>query len=105
MIVTLAVIAALAVGYLAGRTRPIEALDNRLNPWIWKQARHASAKRHPGWWIAQIYFLGFILIHPIQAMSNRRENQRRRAESAQTPCFKPAFDPNWAVNRTKKEQQ
>lgn len=104
MTITLAVAAALAVGYTVGRTRPIEALDNRVNPWIWEQARHPDAKKHPGWWIAQLYFLGFILIHPLEATRNRRENQRRRAAAAKPPAPAPSLDPNWAADRRQGEQ-
>ncbi|MFE7780356.1 hypothetical protein [Streptomyces nigrescens] len=96
MIVTLAVVMALTAGYFIGRVRPWAHLTT------WTDWRLRDDGR---WWIDRkprqvAIAAAFLLTHPRGAWNAWQH--RNDPSTATEPA--PAFDPNWAANRSKKEQ-
>lgn len=88
LIVVLSVVAALLVGYWAGRVRPLTGLDH----WVWD---HDPARHTVGWWAREAYCAVGLALHPVAVWRALRD--RRTAPPAPIPA--PAYDPQWAEKR------
>ncbi|MFF9787140.1 hypothetical protein [Streptomyces nigrescens] len=94
---TLVVVTAMATGYFIGRLRPW----TRLATWADWQLRGDGR-----WWIDRkprqvAVAIAFLATSPRAAWNA----WQRRNDSLPEPEPAPAFDPNWAANRTNKEQR
>jgi hypothetical protein len=87
-VIVLAVVAAILVGYWAGRVRPLTVLDD----WVWD---HDPAPHTVGWWAREAYCAVGLACHPLKTWQALRDRRKPRPEPVQAP----AYDPQWVGKR------
>ena len=83
-----ATLAATVAGYVLGRVRPLQRLDD----WMWnaQPARHAAR-----WWLREAYAGVMIATHPWLIPRGLREQREKRR------VVKVEYDPKWATREPK----
>ncbi len=89
-----ATLAAVLVGYVLGRLRPMQRLDG----WMWD----ASPRRHTArWWLLETYAALMIAAHPWVIPRALRVRREQRAKAA-AGVAKVEYDPDWASRPTEE---